>query len=382
MGNGFGAALKSIAGGMATGAGVAMREERLAKYAQDKVDAQNRFTAGENDKRIAASTANSAADRVSRMGLLKEKGDQETKTQLAGFKNQHELVKLKHTQALESGDQALASKLEVQAAGLEGSMKQLNISIGSKEKIATLADATKRETLKVNDENTDEALAAKKEIAANKITSIEKMSGNQIASAEKMLGQKLVNAKEIANLNIGAKDKLQQNQIAATAENLQKQLISNLMAVQAKIASAEKQTDQKIGADLKKLEASLLAAKQNLDKKIGSTEWLKFLDREAVSDNLDKKIKSNEDEGKKNRKVKDDASKRRAIIDASRPNIYGKPDPETTRKLVKGGLLPKGLDAGAPAKTPPVDKLKEGKVTTFGNGQKWTLQNGKQVQVN
>jgi hypothetical protein len=30
---------------------------------------------------------------------------------------------------------------------------------------------------------------------------------------------------------------------------------------------------------------------------------------------------------------------------------------------------------------PPVNTLKEGQVTTFGNGQQWTLKNGKQVQV-
>lgn len=35
-----------------------------------------------------------------------------------------------------------------------------------------------------------------------------------------------------------------------------------------------------------------------------------------------------------------------------------------------------------PASKPPLSSLKEGKVTTFANGQKWTLKNGQQVQVN
>jgi hypothetical protein len=33
------------------------------------------------------------------------------------------------------------------------------------------------------------------------------------------------------------------------------------------------------------------------------------------------------------------------------------------------------------AKSPPIDKLKEGHVTTFSNGQKWTMQSGQPVQV-
>lgn len=46
----------------------------------------------------------------------------------------------------------------------------------------------------------------------------------------------------------------------------------------------------------------------------------------------------------------------------------------------------KGDDGAAPApaaggSTPPISALKEGQVTTFGNGQRWTLQNGQPVQV-
>lgn len=45
----------------------------------------------------------------------------------------------------------------------------------------------------------------------------------------------------------------------------------------------------------------------------------------------------------------------------------------------------KRLEGAAPtpenANLPPIDKLKEGQVTTFSNGQKWTMQGGKPVQV-
>jgi hypothetical protein len=50
------------------------------------------------------------------------------------------------------------------------------------------------------------------------------------------------------------------------------------------------------------------------------------------------------------------------------------------RSLGKGS----GTTASAPAVaggSPPIDKLKEGHVTTFGNGQKWTLKNGQPAQV-
>jgi hypothetical protein len=40
-----------------------------------------------------------------------------------------------------------------------------------------------------------------------------------------------------------------------------------------------------------------------------------------------------------------------------------------------------GTTSKAEAGLPPVDKLKEGQITTFGNGQSWTLRNGKPVQV-
>jgi hypothetical protein len=33
------------------------------------------------------------------------------------------------------------------------------------------------------------------------------------------------------------------------------------------------------------------------------------------------------------------------------------------------------------ANTPPLDRLKEGQVTKFANGQEWTLQGGKPKQV-
>jgi hypothetical protein len=43
---------------------------------------------------------------------------------------------------------------------------------------------------------------------------------------------------------------------------------------------------------------------------------------------------------------------------------------------------PDAAPAQAASNTPPVSKLKEGVATKFGNGQTWTLKNGKPVQVN
>jgi hypothetical protein len=43
---------------------------------------------------------------------------------------------------------------------------------------------------------------------------------------------------------------------------------------------------------------------------------------------------------------------------------------------------PAAAPAPAASNTPPVSKLKEGVATKFGNGQTWTLKNGKPVQVN
>lgn len=68
-------------------------------------------------------------------------------------------------------------------------------------------------------------------------------------------------------------------------------------------------------------------------------------------------------------------------------------DPPTIRRLQKYNLVPRealaaGAGAAAPAPTPPpaasappVNLLKEGVQTHFDNGQTWTLQNGKAVQV-
>ncbi len=36
---------------------------------------------------------------------------------------------------------------------------------------------------------------------------------------------------------------------------------------------------------------------------------------------------------------------------------------------------------GAAGETPPIESLKEGHVTTFSNGQKWTLKNGKPFKI-
>jgi len=49
----------------------------------------------------------------------------------------------------------------------------------------------------------------------------------------------------------------------------------------------------------------------------------------------------------------------------------------TEQLKVLGG----GSGAAPAAKSPPIDKLTEGHITTFANGQKWKLENGKAVQV-
>lgn len=55
--------------------------------------------------------------------------------------------------------------------------------------------------------------------------------------------------------------------------------------------------------------------------------------------------------------------------------------------VMSGGNAPAPVDSPAPAapaavsSTPPVNKLKEGVATKFGNGQTWTLKNGQPVQV-
>lgn len=55
MGSGWTGFAKSLAGGMATGMGKGMREDRLAQYKTDALNAQNTFTASESAKVIAAS---------------------------------------------------------------------------------------------------------------------------------------------------------------------------------------------------------------------------------------------------------------------------------------------------------------------------------------
>ena len=50
----------------------------------------------------------------------------------------------------------------------------------------------------------------------------------------------------------------------------------------------------------------------------------------------------------------------------------------------EGGSAVPGLGSGSVTSTPkapPVNLLKEGTITTFSNGSKWTLQDGKPVQV-
>lgn len=92
--------------------------------------------------------------------------------------------------------------------------------------------------------------------------------------------------------------------------------------------------------------------------------------------------------------VKDEVDKRIAsmsIADYGRDPEYRK-DPvgyklklaETVRKqvLADPNFQKPGAAAASRSTTPPIDLLKEGTVTTFKNGQKWTIKAGKPVQVN
>lgn len=65
------------------------------------------------------------------------------------------------------------------------------------------------------------------------------------------------------------------------------------------------------------------------------------------------------------------------------PDTMQQGGPPTTGAPVTGGGVKPPAGAGPGAQLPPqvVSRLQEGFVTTFGNGQKWTLQGGKPVQV-
>jgi hypothetical protein len=76
--------------------------------------------------------------------------------------------------------------------------------------------------------------------------------------------------------------------------------------------------------------------------------------------------------------IKDRMAEREALIDAKRST--------TIENLGKAGYDVKGFKEktdfyNPSANTPPASALKEGQTTTFANGQKWTLQGGKPVQV-
>ena len=76
--------------------------------------------------------------------------------------------------------------------------------------------------------------------------------------------------------------------------------------------------------------------------------------------------------------IRNRMAEREALIDAKRNT--------TVENLGKAGYDVKGFkdkpDFFNPSvNTPPVSALKEGQTTTFANGQKWTLQGGKPVQV-
>jgi hypothetical protein len=73
-------------------------------------------------------------------------------------------------------------------------------------------------------------------------------------------------------------------------------------------------------------------------------------------------------------------------IGSAYPNLI---NPEGVQALQRMGIkIPQGLTSegkqpvqAAPAQAPPVNLLKEGVHTTFKNGQTWTLQGGKPVQI-
>jgi hypothetical protein len=75
----------------------------------------------------------------------------------------------------------------------------------------------------------------------------------------------------------------------------------------------------------------------------------------------------------------------RAVMDTMRQEIQNaRSAAKDSLTRVKGHIsgLGKGEPNSGATNTPPIDKLTEGQVTTFGNGQKWTLRGGKPVQVN
>jgi len=76
--------------------------------------------------------------------------------------------------------------------------------------------------------------------------------------------------------------------------------------------------------------------------------------------------------------IKNRMAEREALIEAKRNT--------TVENLGKAGYDVKGFKEktdfyNPSANTPPANALKEGQTTTFANGQKWTLQGGKPVQV-
>jgi hypothetical protein len=76
--------------------------------------------------------------------------------------------------------------------------------------------------------------------------------------------------------------------------------------------------------------------------------------------------------------IKERMTERQALIDAKRSTTVG--------NLEKAGYDVKGFkDASTffekASESPPISALKEGQTTTFKNGQSWTLQQGKPVQV-
>tara|TARA_R110002074_G_scaffold400046_4_gene594551 strand:- start:4862 stop:5971 length:1110 start_codon:yes stop_codon:yes gene_type:complete len=332
MGNGFGAALKSIAGGMATGAGVAMREERLAKYAQDKVDAQNRFTASEGLLNRNASRANADADRDSRMGLKKEEGRQRLELQLADIESKYELVKLKGVEARKTQGGDIDGKLEIQEAGLAGQLKQLREKLGVQVDIADQADSTKRYAIDTGSDDKDKALNAKVS-----------MTADALASAEKIAGMKITGQKEITNLNINATDKRQQDQIAATALNLKTKIDSDIVALDKKLSEAKRSQKSGDYGKLERLREELKSRAELLDEKIGSSEWMQSLMIEHQEKESKKKLDVTVSEGGKNREQKEREGQRQAVT-GLQTSVYSDPAAAKAgeKMLVGRGLLKAG----------------------------------------
>ena len=250
MGRGLGSFVGHVAGNVLAETGAAMRESRLAALKQGAVDKQNEFTAGQNQLGRDSVAASAAAGNESRMGLLREKGLQEQEMQLAGFQQQFDLLKLKHTQALEAGNEKQANALELKRVDIEGKMQHITKQIGSTEKIAGQKDETARAAIAAGTSKADKDRSSK-----------EDMSAAQIASAEKMLGLKIESSEAIAAESSASKlEVMAESNTAAMAR------------VKVKIAEAKRSQNSKQETEMERLKSKLESDKTLLDRKLEVTQ--------------------------------------------------------------------------------------------------------------